>query len=301
MRSGRSSLTARFVALCRGLGPLLPASAQLVKDPDGARALGPAVARAIEGLAGLPSPLRPLLWTPLLPLLPWALYMQVRTRALDDALLRFARDGGRQVVILGAGFDARADRLSDVAPELRYFEVDHPATQAAKRELFGRRSGASQLAWDFERDALSDLPGALIARGLDPEEPCFTLLEGVSMYLSRSAFDATLDSVRAYSAARSQLAFNYVERALIERPGVAARVVGGVVRAVGEPFRLGFEPGELADELRARGFDVLWDESFDALARAQLPSPWSSMIGVGRRLTVIERSLTARVRDELSR
>ncbi|MEZ4390870.1 MAG: SAM-dependent methyltransferase [Polyangiales bacterium] len=292
MKSERASVTARFVALCRGIAPLLPAHAQLALDPFGARVLGDRFAALLDAAARAPAPLRAALWGPLLPLLPWAIYMQVRTRAFDDALAEFAGAGGAQVVILGAGFDARADRLGALAGA-RFFEVDHPATQSEKRARFGATTRATRLPWDFERDATRDLPAALIAAGLDPDAPTFTLLEGVTMYLSRSAFDATLDAVRGYSAPGSRLGFNYVERDLVERPGAGAALVGGFVRAVGEPFRLGLEPDELREDLAARGFAVLWDESFLALTRRLLPAPWGALVRAGRRVAVVERSATA--------
>lgn len=292
MKAERASVTARFVALCRGLAPLLPRHARLVLDPYGAKVLGERVEALVDAASRAPAPLRAALWGPLLPLLPWAIYMQVRTRAFDDALAEFAREGGAQVVVLGAGFDARAERL-DALADARFFEVDHPATQAEKRARFGASTRATRLPWDFERDATRDLPAALIARGLDPDAPTFTLLEGVTMYLSRSAFDATLDAVRGYSAPGSRLGFNYVERGLIERPGAAVALVSGFVRAVGEPFRLGFEPDELREILASRGFNVLWDESFLALTRRLLPAPWDALVRVGRRVAVVERTATA--------
>src|SRR5580704_2024908 len=51
-----------------------------------------------------------------------------------DRLVQLAIDelSIRQVVILGAGYDTRAARLPRAGTT--YFEVDHPATQAAKRE-----------------------------------------------------------------------------------------------------------------------------------------------------------------------
>ena len=42
----------------------------------------------------------------------------------------------RQIVILGAGYDTRAARLPRAG--VQYFEVDHPATQAAKREVVAK-------------------------------------------------------------------------------------------------------------------------------------------------------------------
>jgi len=111
MRSHRASFTARFVAASRGLSPLLPSRLRLVDDPHGAAFAGPALASLVRLAAGAPRGLRALAWGPLLPMLPWAVYMQVRTRFFDDAIEAFARDGGRQLVILGAGFDARGARL----------------------------------------------------------------------------------------------------------------------------------------------------------------------------------------------
>ena len=45
--------------------------------------------------------------------------------------------GLRQMLLLGAGFDSRAYRLPALA-DARVFEVDHPATQRAKRQLVQR-------------------------------------------------------------------------------------------------------------------------------------------------------------------
>jgi Leucine carboxyl methyltransferase len=59
-----------------------------------------------------------------------------RTRLIDD-LVSDARAWIGQLVLLGAGFDARAYRLSGLE-QVSVFEVDHPATQQAKREVLGR-------------------------------------------------------------------------------------------------------------------------------------------------------------------
>ncbi|MCS6900979.1 MAG: class I SAM-dependent methyltransferase, partial [Myxococcales bacterium] len=123
MRPGQASFTAAFVAVCRGLSLLLPENARLVLDPYGAKLAGPIGETLVRALASEPAVLRVLSWGALWPMLPWVIYMQVRTRALDDALLRFVEEGGRQVVILGAGFDARALRLQERLGETTVFEV----------------------------------------------------------------------------------------------------------------------------------------------------------------------------------
>src|SRR5262245_11588418 len=54
-------------------------------------------------------------------------YFNARTQYFDDVLLREARLGVEQVVILGAGFDSRSLRFSTELGVARVFEVDMPA------------------------------------------------------------------------------------------------------------------------------------------------------------------------------
>jgi methyltransferase (TIGR00027 family) len=296
MRPERPSFTAAFVAACRGLAPLLPARAQLALDPYGMRVLGARAERWVAKLADAPGPVRALAWAPMLPMFPWALYMQVRTRVIDDALRAFVAGGGRQVVILGAGFDARGWRLREALGDVIVYEVDHPATAALKRERFGAHPFVRALPWNFERDPMPSLVDRLAELGHHRDERTLTLWEGVTMYLTPEAFSATLDAVRAYSAPRSELAFNYIDRALIDRPSVAATVVRAVVRAVGEPFKLGFAPDALRETLREHGFRVLRDRGFEEYAHTLLGERWARVVRRGRRIALVERTATV-VRD----
>jgi len=292
VRDRRSSFTAAFVAACRGLSPLLPPVAQLVDDPLGLRFAEVLPAALSQALVSARGPARVVTQAALLPLLPWVAYMQVRTRAIDDALLDFAGGGGEQVVILGAGFDARAVRLAPRLEGVRFIEVDHPATQDRKRAVLadaGVSSGARYLAWDFERDPLADLPARLREVGHDRSRPTFVIWEGVTMYLSREALASSVDAIASFGAPGSRLAFNYVRRDLVERPGPLPRAVAAVVRGVGEPFRSGFDPGELPAWLGSWGFSLRSDDDFAALAKRMLPAPWGAMVREGRRLAVAER------------
>lgn len=296
MQDHRPSFTAAFVAASRGLSPLLPPAARLVDDPLGLHLAGVVPPRVGAALRGATGPALLAARAALLPMLPWVAYMQVRTRGIDDELRSFAREGGAQVVILGAGFDARAVRLADDLPGVTFVEVDHPATQARKRAALveaGVDSPARYLSWDFERDALSELPAALQAAGLDPERPVFVIWEGVTMYLSTGALSASLAAIAAFSPPGSRLAFNYIRRDLVESPGPLTRAVGAVVRGVGEPFRSGFDPGELGAWLGERGFRLERDDDFATLAGRWLPRRWASAVREGRRLAVAERLAVA--------
>ena len=62
------------------------------------------------------------------------LFTTARSRIAEDALSRAVETGIRQIVILGAGLDTFALRNPHGARQIRIFEVDHPATQAWKRQ-----------------------------------------------------------------------------------------------------------------------------------------------------------------------
>lgn len=82
-----------------------------------------------------------------------AALMAPRTIAIDDAIREHPAE---QLVILGAGLDARAWRMGELAGTIA-FEVDHPATQDDKRERLGQRTPAARevrfVATDFAQQA----------------------------------------------------------------------------------------------------------------------------------------------------
>jgi methyltransferase (TIGR00027 family) len=196
---------------------------------------------------------------------------------LDDMVRAFVASGGRQILLLGAGFDCRAARLG---LDARFFEVDHPATQARKRTLLDGAAPplVEYVAWNFETDPLGELPARLRALGHDPARPTLTIWEGVTMYLTPEAIDASVAAVRALSAEGSELAFTYFDRAGLERPTVGARVVAGIVARFGEPYRFGWHPPSLPGWLGARGFALAVDRGMDAWAATLLPERWARQL-----------------------
>jgi methyltransferase (TIGR00027 family) len=174
--------------------------------------------------------------------------MALRTSVIDAAVRGALAGGITQVVILGAGMDGRAWRMPELAGA-EVFEVDHPATQAVKRErISALPSAVGEPRWvavDFERDSLSD---ALARAGYERTRPTCWIWEGVVMYLTRTAMRATLAEIARNSAVGSVLVLNYhTER----RRGLE----GLLLRAIGEPIRSAWSPAEMAAELRAVGFE----------------------------------------------
>lgn len=130
----------------------------------------------------------------------------VRTRFFDDFLQAATTAGIRQAVILAAGLDARAYRLSWPAGTVVY-EVDQPEVIAFKTDTLAR-IGAEPTA---ERrtvgiDLRDDWPTALRDRAFDIEAPTAWIAEGLLPYLPPEAQDRLLDNITALSAPGSRLA-----------------------------------------------------------------------------------------------
>lgn len=198
----------------------------------------------------------------------------IRTRVIDDALIDIVNrhcqiaavdaDESCQVVVLGAGFDTRAYRLSALA-SARVFEVDHPATQRVKRQVINRlglsNDHVTHAPIDFEHDDLHDV---LTNAGIDPKSPIVFVWEGVTNYLSASAVDNTLDTIRRLSRnPHAALILTYVDiRALDEpSPFPEARRWVKAVRDAGEPWTFGLHPKSVSQYFRERGYDVRSDLS----------------------------------------
>jgi methyltransferase (TIGR00027 family) len=187
-------------------------------------------------------------------------FMAVRSRFAEDQLAAAVAEGTTQYVVLGAGLDTFACR--NPHSDLRVFEVDHPATQRWKREQLQAAgitvpSGAVFVPIDFEHETLGE---ALELSGFRMDHPAFFSWLGVVPYLSERAFADTLNFIVTmpkpcgvvfdYGVARSVLIWK--ERFMLD--ALAARVA-----AAGEPFRLFFEPQQLAAQLRAAGFTHIDD------------------------------------------
>jgi methyltransferase (TIGR00027 family) len=139
-------------------------------------------------------------------------WVVARTLFLDDLLAEAGQQGCRQVVLLGAGFDARAFRLP-WPPGTRCFEVDTPDVLGPKDQVLA----AEQAVPGCERvvvpcDLRSDWPAALRAAGLDPAQPTTWIAEGLLVYLSAADVDRLLDTVTSLSAPGSWLGLTMTTR-----------------------------------------------------------------------------------------
>lgn len=179
-------------------------------------------------------------------------FLVARSRYAEDLLAQAVARGVTQYVLLGAGLDTFAHR--NPYPQVRVFEVDHPATQQWKHELIDangitRPSTLTYVPVDFEHQQLS---AQLAEAGHDSSLPTFFAWLGVVPYLTEGAFRSTL-SLIAQSPASSGVVMDYglPRSALPFLEKLAHDSIASRVKLAGEPFRLSFTPEEMAAELHA--------------------------------------------------
>jgi methyltransferase (TIGR00027 family) len=136
-------------------------------------------------------------------------YQAVRTHFFDDYFADAVGAGGpgiRQVVILAAGLDSRAYRLSWPAGSTVY-EIDQPRVLEYKTgilESHGAVPTASRRPVPV--DLRDDWPAALTAAGFDRTQPTAWLAEGLLPYLPSDAQDRLFEKFTALSAPGSRVA-----------------------------------------------------------------------------------------------
>jgi methyltransferase (TIGR00027 family) len=184
-----------------------------------------------------------------------------RSRFTEDALERAFQAGVEQYVILGAGFDTFAFRHPDWLERLNVFEVDHPNTQAQKKQRIlstGWEIPATLhfVPVDFAKERLSD---SLLRASYDPRKATFFSWLGVTFYLEKADVLATLRSVAGLAPKGSQIVFDYFDAGAF-LPGQATRtmrLIHDIVRQAGEPMKSSIQPETLGAELKSVGFELL--------------------------------------------
>lgn len=188
-----------------------------------------------------------------------------RSRYTEDSLEVAVNVGVRQYVILGAGLDTFAFRRKDMLNRLSVFEIDHPATQAFKKQRIAELgwvvpSQLSFIAVDFSQKSLAS---ALRESAFDPQVKSFFSWLGVTMYLDRSDVFSTLRSIASIAPVGSRIVFDYFDADLFnpEQTDQYVKEEIAMAKQAGEPMKTGFDPSMLAADLANLGFHLNEDLS----------------------------------------
>jgi len=274
MRADRPSSTAALIAAAtvflahdRRVADLVPAGA------------APLCARCLESVS-----LRKAVWALSTPVLRWAallaeratvpgllLHFMLRKRWIEEAVRTALGEGSAQVVVIGAGFDTLAARLSPEFPAAAFLEVDHPATQARKRAaLGGAPANLRFVAADLARVRLQD---ALSSGGAcRPGVRSVFVIEGLLMYLGDAEVADVFAAVREVARAGARVVFTVMEPTSDGRSAFhnATPLVRRLLARWSEPFKSALRRDDAARFLERFGFHLRAKADFETLRSAYL-------------------------------
>jgi methyltransferase (TIGR00027 family) len=176
----------------------------------------------------------------------------MRTRFIDDAVRDGLADGLDQVVLLGAGFDARGLRIREIEKQrVRVYEVDTAEQLARKRKVLSTAgitipANIAYVPFDFDaEDYETDLAAALEAAGFRRRAGAVFVWEGVIGYIGSDEIDRNMRFMASEGGPRSRLVFTYAEGT--------------------------FDPDTAAERTRRAGFSSSQEFGGDDLWRRYLP------------------------------
>ena len=191
-----------------------------------------------------------------------------RTRFIDDLIEKSAKEGIEQYVILGAGYDSRANRLN-LTPSLKIFEVDQPEVSDIKLSKLPKDlpnlENITYVNVDFSYQSLSE---QLLTAGFDQTKSTIITLEGVSQYITKEAVSSTIQELSSITKdARSIFFMSYVDELLNKDPAACfgkgypnpskkANLIQNLSAKVGEPWISFYRAEEVESILEENGYSM---------------------------------------------
>jgi methyltransferase (TIGR00027 family) len=191
-----------------------------------------------------------------------------RTRFIDDLIEKSAKEGIEQYVILGAGYDSRANRLN-LPPSLKIFEVDQPEVSDIKLSKLPKDlpnlENITYVNVDFSYQSLSE---QLLTAGFDQTKSTIFTLEGVSQYITKEAVSSTIQELSSITKdARSIFFMSYVDELLNKDPAACfgkgypnpskkANLIQNLSAKVGEPWISFYRAEEVESILEENGYSM---------------------------------------------
>ena len=255
MRKNQTSMTAIGIAIVRGIESEKPEGKRICYDPYASQLVSPFLYKFVRffdkiGYSEIKGP-------------GVMGFLTVRDRHIDEYLKACLKDGIQQLVILGAGLDARPYRFEELKQGVKVFEVDHPASQATKleklKQVFGSQpTHVIYVGIDFNTQRLDQ---RLFKSGYDERLKTLFIWQGVTQYLTPESVDSSLDFIAEHSGPGSAVIFDYMYPTLLD--GTIKRGEVANMRSKrwisNEMMTFGIPEGKVTEFLEQRGFTQVHD------------------------------------------
>ena len=146
-------------------------------------------------------------------------HLIARTKYLDEIVENNVKNGFKQYVILAAGYDSRAYRLK-LPSDLKIFELDQSEVQKRKLavldKIITRSKKINYIDIDFNEDSIAN---KLLSAGFDSKKNTIFTLEGLSQYITKDSFSATLKEISQLTKkAKTTIFFSYTDIIINQSP-----------------------------------------------------------------------------------
>ncbi|CDH34755.1 SAM-dependent methyltransferase [Xenorhabdus bovienii] len=180
-------------------------------------------------------------------------YHLIRTLKFDDSLIKWvSNEKNSQIVILGAGFDSRAMRYSELLDEhnVSVYEIDLSAMLDFKKGVIAKYKlqhcvGYHHIPCNFNDKKLS---GCMLDGGISKNKNTLVLWEGVTYFLPDEIIQSTIVELRWLFKEKLQITLDYAFRDYIEGDlnFYGAKELHDVLVEISEPhfFGLNFNESE---------------------------------------------------------
>jgi methyltransferase (TIGR00027 family) len=153
-----------------------------------------------------------------------------------------------QVLVLGAGYDTLGWRLAPEFPEVRFFEIDHPATARPKRlglQKLEERNNLHLIAEDLGSRRLVDVVNQ--NPNWDSTRKTVVIAEGLTQYLAPEAVRDLFLQCHDAVGDESRIAFTFTGAGDDGRPDIGrwTKLVMWLLEIGGEPWLWSIRPEEL--------------------------------------------------------
>jgi len=193
------------------------------------------------------------------------------TKLIDGHVQKLSRNGLQQVVNIGAGLDSRPYRLGTQMPDVHFFEIDLPATSAAKQEAVKKVLGTlpdnvTYIATDYRRRQFIN---TLKKAGYDEKRTTLFIWDGISQFMDEKVVDVTLRYIAQRTNPKNKVLFSYIPAEFVRGEYGTMRWVRFRelrARAAGEPWKFGIPKRQTSSFFDSRGFKVITDLGSEELA-----------------------------------
>lgn len=194
-------------------------------------------------------------------------YVLARTAFFDEIFKNSIENGYNQIVLLGAGYDSRVYRFSNLYNNINIIELDIHTTQNRKKKYLKKANikipdNVILTPINFNTDSMLEV---LEGAGYDKQKKTLFLWEGVTMYLEEESIVQVLDFIKLHSHSQSAIAFDYVkkisEQDIEKSYGVKTFLKYWKEKRKSEPFKHSFDTSSFNKFFTDKGFLV--EENYD--------------------------------------